>query len=234
MQVSLRDLDFGRDTAEFDKDLASYFVATNTYTRVLAGKKSIVAGRKGAGKTALMNYFLADEASSDRAVVSLEASQATLLKIKQSVDKLGKDLSDLDASFKHAWLFSILLALSDVVMEDKFAISEDAQRVYTFARDHLAYRAPDRISAVANYVLSWFVHARGITIGDVKVEREPPGIAALAFDERTLVSLISASARELNRRRKTCTSSSTSSTRDGRPAQAILHWSRDFCWRFVS
>ncbi len=133
MEVSLRDLDFGRDTAEFDKDLARYFVATSTYTRVLAGKKSIVAGRKGAGKTALMNYFVADQAS-DRTVITIEASQATLLKIKQSVDRLGKDLSDLDASFKHAWLFSILLALADKVMENKLALSEDAQRIHVRAR----------------------------------------------------------------------------------------------------
>lgn len=201
MKISLHDLDFGKDTAEFDRDLARYFVTTSTYNRVLSGKKGIVAGRKGAGKTALMSFFQADSDPS-RAVIALEASQATLLKIKQSVDKLGSDLSDLDASFKHAWLFSIVLALSDRVMEDKFALTEDAQRVYNFAKDHLAYRSPDRVSIVANYILSWFVHARGISIGDFTVEREVPAQAALVFDERTLVQLIASSARELNRRSK--------------------------------
>lgn len=201
MKISLHDIDFGKDTAEFDKDLARYFVTTNTYTRILSGKKGIIAGRKGAGKTALMRYLVAD-ADQSRAVIALEASQATLLKIKQSIDKLGDDLSDLDASFKHAWLFSIGLALADRVMEAKFALTEDAQRVYAFAREHLAYSAPDRVSIVANYIIGWFVNAKGISIGDFKVERDLPAQAVHIFDERTLVSLITSCARELNRRGK--------------------------------
>src|SRR5713101_503575 len=74
--------------------------------------------------------------------------------------------------------------------------------VYTFAREHLAYQAPDRVAIVANYILSWFVQARGASIGDIKIEREPTAPVSLAFDERTLVNLIAASARELNRRKQ--------------------------------
>jgi hypothetical protein len=202
VKVSLKDLDFGKDTAEFDKDLAEYFVTTSTYNRVLNGQRSIIAGRKGSGKTALMNYMRAD-AGPKQCVIALEASQATLLKIKQSVDQLGEDLADLDASFKHAWLFSIMLALSESVMESKFALSADAQRVHAFAKDHLAYRAPDRVAIVGNYILSWFINAKRISVGKISVERDIAASALpIAFDERTLLELIAASTRELNRRKK--------------------------------
>lgn len=197
--ISLNDISFGKDTAEFDKDLAEYFVTTATYGRILSGDKSIIAGRKGSGKTALMNYFIAN-ASAQQAVLPLEASQATLLNIKQSVDKLGEQLSDLDASFKHAWLFSIMLALSQKVMENKWALSEDAQLVYAFAKEHLSYRAPDVIATIGNYVLSWFIHANKVSLGKVSVERHSSAAESLVFDERTLVRLIESSARELNRR----------------------------------
>ncbi|MBK6921175.1 MAG: hypothetical protein IPH07_27510 [Deltaproteobacteria bacterium] len=202
--ISLRDVNFGKDTAEFDRDLARYFLATETYNRILAGKKSIIAGRKGSGKTALMNFFVAD-ATPTQAVITLEASQATLLKIKQSIDRLGQDLADLDASFKHAWLFSAMLALAERVIARKFALTEDAQLVHKFAKEHLSYRNGDAISTVANYVISWFVHAKSISVGDIAVEREVPAIAAhaLVFDERTLLRLITSSARELNRRGET-------------------------------
>lgn len=203
MTIRLLDLDFGKDTAEFDRNLADYFVATAAYSRILSGNKSVVTGRKGSGKTALMNYFVASS-SEDQAVITLEASQATLLKIKQSVDNLGSELSDLDASFKHAWLFSIMLALSERVMERKLALSQDAQLVYQFAREHLAYSAPDTVSAIANYVIKWFVNAKSIGIGDVKIERDTSPVKSnIVFDERVLLRLIESSARELQRRNKT-------------------------------
>ncbi len=198
-KINLKDIDFGKDTAEFDKNLAEYFLATETYNRIVDGRKSIIAGRKGSGKTALMRYYVS-EATPKQSVISLEASQATLLKIKQSVDKLGDQLSDLDASFKHAWLFSIMLALSQKVIDNQWAISEDAQLVYQFARNNLSYKGTDVISALGNYIISWFVNAKSIGIGDIQVERDSQKINDLVFDERTLISLIGSSARELNRR----------------------------------
>lgn len=49
----LRKLDLGNSVAEFDAELKSYFVETQTFRALVKGDVDIVAGDKGTGKTAL-------------------------------------------------------------------------------------------------------------------------------------------------------------------------------------
>lgn len=49
----LRKLDMGNSVAEFDSDLRSYFVETQTFRSLVSGDVDIIAGDKGTGKTAL-------------------------------------------------------------------------------------------------------------------------------------------------------------------------------------
>lgn len=49
----LQRLDLGNSVAEFDADLHSYFVETQTFRALVKGEVDIVAGDKGTGKTAL-------------------------------------------------------------------------------------------------------------------------------------------------------------------------------------
>ncbi|MFY4696768.1 P-loop ATPase, Sll1717 family [Burkholderia glumae] len=53
MKEVLRDLDLGNSVAEFDKSLEKYFVENEAFHSLINGKKDIVAGDKGTGKTAL-------------------------------------------------------------------------------------------------------------------------------------------------------------------------------------
>lgn len=53
MKDVLRELDLGNSVAEFDKSLEKYFVENEAFHNLINGKKDIVAGDKGTGKTAL-------------------------------------------------------------------------------------------------------------------------------------------------------------------------------------
>lgn len=46
-------IDLGNDEAEQDKYLAQYFLRTSSFKQVLSGRKSLVIGRKGSGKSAI-------------------------------------------------------------------------------------------------------------------------------------------------------------------------------------
>jgi hypothetical protein len=59
VKVVLRKLDLGNSVAEFDADLESYFVETQTFRTVVQDKADIVAGDKGTGKTALYRILQA-------------------------------------------------------------------------------------------------------------------------------------------------------------------------------
>ena len=50
-------MDFGSSVAEFDKNLEHYFVDTDDFRTLISGKKEIISGDKGTGKTALFKIF---------------------------------------------------------------------------------------------------------------------------------------------------------------------------------
>jgi len=47
----------GMSVAEFDEDLENYFVQTNVFNEFVHGRKDIIAGDKGTGKTAIFRYI---------------------------------------------------------------------------------------------------------------------------------------------------------------------------------
>ncbi|MBC2667933.1 P-loop ATPase, Sll1717 family [Novosphingobium piscinae] len=47
----------GTSVAEFDEDLENYFVRTNVFHEFINGRKDIIAGDKGTGKTAIFRYL---------------------------------------------------------------------------------------------------------------------------------------------------------------------------------
>jgi len=53
MRLDLTRIDLGKDEAEIDARLSEYFLRTEQYKRAKDGSKSIIIGRKGAGKSAI-------------------------------------------------------------------------------------------------------------------------------------------------------------------------------------
>lgn len=50
----LTKIDLGKDEAEQDQRLREYFLKTSNYKNALSGIKTIVIGRKGSGKSAIL------------------------------------------------------------------------------------------------------------------------------------------------------------------------------------
>ncbi len=57
IQETLTKLDMGNSVAEFDKELEHYFVETDTFRALVEDEADIIAGDKGAGKTAMYRYL---------------------------------------------------------------------------------------------------------------------------------------------------------------------------------
>lgn len=53
----LNEMDLGNSVAEFDQDLQSYFVETQSFRALVSGDVDIIAGDKGTGKTALFRVL---------------------------------------------------------------------------------------------------------------------------------------------------------------------------------
>lgn len=200
MKVDLTKIDFGKDTAEFDLNLSNYFVETPIYSKIKSGEKSIITGRKGAGKTALMTYFVSNE-TEDQAIIKIESSMSTYSRIKTSIDTASlSEKPELDDSFKHAWLFSTLLALSErVINEHSIALTNDAKSVFNFAKNHLNYTPDDKISTIAQYIINWFKNLKSVSILGTSIQRDLNSANKIIFNDFEIKKLIASAVKELNR-----------------------------------
>ena len=102
--MRLQDIDFGRDTAEFDANLKDYFIQTQAFRSVKNGRKSILLGRKGTGKTAIAKYCVEDENPSHEYIIVIEATHTTYTRIEGSLRRHQANFRSLDTTFRLGWL----------------------------------------------------------------------------------------------------------------------------------
>lgn len=130
-QSPLSSLSVGDPMAENEMTtLASYYLATDQFQRVLNGNANMVVGRKGSGKTALF-IRVRDKVRADKrnVVVDLKPEGYQLIKFKEEV------LSLLSAGARQHlisafWEYIILLEVAHKLLE---------KDQYTYKQDHVIY-----------------------------------------------------------------------------------------------
>lgn len=185
--MDLRSVDFGRDTAEFDQHLSEYFLETPTFQLVVDGQRSIVIGRKGTGKTALVKYMSEGERPSHEYILKIESSHATYVKIDENLRSFVSQVKNLDSSFKLGWLFTVVLALVErFTKETTLAVTKEERDLHKFALANLGYDPADPISAIAGYVTSWIKNLKSLG----PAHRASPAAREPSLDEPRLLQLI--------------------------------------------
>ncbi len=71
----LSSIDLGQDDAEYDQHLHRYFLKTSAYNLALEGKKTIIIGRKGSGKSAIFKLLEEELGESGTLIVPVTADQ---------------------------------------------------------------------------------------------------------------------------------------------------------------
>lgn len=106
--MELRKIEWGDDSAERDADLLSYFVDTESYGRCLRKTKSIVVGRKGAGKSALRKKLEDDFSKQENThVINISPKYSSIRNILNEPslsDGFGEEIF-----FQHSWLRQMML-----------------------------------------------------------------------------------------------------------------------------
>ncbi|MEM9486029.1 MAG: hypothetical protein AAGA83_20325 [Cyanobacteria bacterium P01_F01_bin.116] len=73
MRLDIRELNLGSDSAERDINLglAEYFYPNITYQKFLSGRKTILVGNRGAGKSAIFKYIATTETRKGHLILEL-------------------------------------------------------------------------------------------------------------------------------------------------------------------
>jgi hypothetical protein len=114
MNNLIEKLDFGRDSAESEKDfLQKVFVPTPLFKRIKNGNKNLVLGRKGTGKTAI-RVSLFDDLNKNNKKVSLMTPR-NLSKLK--IEMLEKSSLNNAESSLMSWKYAFLIELGMYITE---------------------------------------------------------------------------------------------------------------------
>lgn len=113
--ITFADIDWGEDDAKNDESLAHYFVEFPGYKNILKGKKRYVIGRKGTGKSAILQKIRLhsiEDPSSYHTDISLR--DFPLGDFKSLGDRSLQDKS----KYVSAWKFLLLTEIANLIVND--------------------------------------------------------------------------------------------------------------------
>ena len=141
-QIPLRfsDIDWGEDEAKNDYSLERCFVEFPGFNNVLKGRKRFIVGRKGTGKTAILQKIRL-QSNTDPTIFSVDVSlrDFPLNDFRSLGDRSLQDKSKYVA----AWKFILLTELAGMILKDESI----EQTPYTDAlQDFMTRNFPNGIS----------------------------------------------------------------------------------------
>lgn len=138
--ITFADIDWGEDDAKNDESLAHYFVEFPGYKNILKGKKRYVIGRKGTGKSAILQKIRLhsiEDPSSYHTDISLR--DFPLGDFKSLGDRSLQDKS----KYVSAWKFLLLTEIANLIVNDPLTkYSDEIGILRKFLQDNF----PDGIS----------------------------------------------------------------------------------------
>lgn len=115
MAINFKDINWGEDEAKGDPDLVKYFLKIPDFDKLIEGKKRYIIGRKGTGKTALLEKIRLDAAENkDFKCKELSLKDFPLNDIRGLRDRSMQDKSQ----FVPIWTFLIIIELCKLIVDD--------------------------------------------------------------------------------------------------------------------
>lgn len=138
--IHFSDIYWGEDDAKNDLSLEKYFVEFPGYEEILKGSKRYIIGRKGTGKSAILQK-LRLQAQADPTSFAMDVSlrDFPLTDFKSIGDRSLQDKS----KYVSAWKFLLLTELANLIMQDNSA--EDTDELWQMKR-FLTDNFPEGIS----------------------------------------------------------------------------------------
>ena len=140
IQIAFSDIDWGEDEARNDESLEHYFVEFPGYDSILKGKKRFIIGRKGTGKSAILQKIRLD-CNSNPTLFSTDISlrDFPLTDFKALGDRSLQDKS----KYVSAWKFLLLTEIASLFIQDNsIASCDEIDALKEFLHDNF----PDGIS----------------------------------------------------------------------------------------
>lgn len=163
MSVSLKDISFGVPAAERDDDLLTCFVASETYTRLVRGQKTIILGNRGSGKSALFKKMAMEQTKKGHIVIQLAPEDYSYELLSQTMRKESQGAWAKHGAYAAAWKYLILVkSMKEITKTGKSYKHGPEARIYSYLRDNHSGSDTNPIGMLISYLK----RMEGIKVGD--------------------------------------------------------------------
>ncbi len=158
-------LSFGAPAAERDTPLASYFVESEAYQAVQAGRKYIVLGNRGSGKSAIFRVLAEREKSSGSVVIQLSPEDYSYEMLSSTMRAEKEGAWAKQGAYTAAWKYLLFIQIMKEMNKGGSRIKRGAEAaIYNYLRDHVEGQQTNPIGIM----ISFLKRMEGIKLGSLE------------------------------------------------------------------
>jgi hypothetical protein len=158
----LSKIDLGMDEAEQDQRLQEYFLETKSYQNALEGKKTIIIGRKGSGKSAIFKLMMNELPSYGSIVIPLTPDQYSWRSLKDYEEQGILKTQAHTNAWKMTLLASVVCKLNEVGLvnpESKLSMYYKYMRdAYTVDKNNWLVNIVGRLKELLNGIETPYIN----------------------------------------------------------------------------
>jgi hypothetical protein len=153
---------FGVPAAERDDDLYTCFVSSEIYTNVRDGRKTIILGNRGSGKSALLRKLAEEERKRGSIVISLAPEEYSYELLSVTMKKEAQGSWAKQGAYSAAWKYLIyILVMKEITKAGRNFKKGAEASIYSYLRDN--HSGTD--SNPVGMMISYLKRMEGLKIG---------------------------------------------------------------------
>lgn len=155
MRLDIKSLKLGSDSAERDIDvgLAEYFYQNATYNRFLNGRKTILVGNRGAGKSAIFKYIGTTERKKGHLVLELSPEDYSYELLSEYLRSEQEGSWGKQSAYSVAWQYLLYNLIFKKISDNKRGLLLGAQKnIYNYVRNSSIAQESSSIGILVNYL----------------------------------------------------------------------------------
>lgn len=153
MDIDLKNFHFGVPAAERDEDLFACFVSSDVYANLESGKKTIILGNRGAGKSALFRQLGERAKAKGSVVIPMAPEDYAYELLSEAMKKEVEGSWAKHGAYGAAWKYLIFVTIMKRVTESGCHLKRGAAaEIYNYLRDNHAGMDKNPIGVMISYL----------------------------------------------------------------------------------
>jgi hypothetical protein len=162
MTIKFEDIVFGVPAAERDNDLMDCFVSSETYENLRIGKKTIILGNRGSGKSALFRKLSEEERRKGNITIQLAPEEYSYELLSETLKSEAEGAWAKHGAYAAAWKYLILvIVMKQLTTHGKSFKRGPEAKIYSYLRDNHIGTDTNPIGIMISYLK----RMEGIKIG---------------------------------------------------------------------